>query len=63
MELALLTATPSGREDEEQDTRSTASARRFAQTGIDLIRRPLVRKESAYEDRKTNYPIFILTAC
>ena len=37
MELALLTSHAQWSQDHEQDTRSTASARRFGQTGIDLI--------------------------
>jgi alkylation response protein AidB-like acyl-CoA dehydrogenase len=37
MELSLLIRQAQWSQDEEHDTRSTASARRFAQTGIDLI--------------------------
>ncbi len=37
VELALLTSHAQWSQDHEQDTRSTAAARRFAQTGIDLI--------------------------
>jgi hypothetical protein len=37
VELALLTSHAQWSQDEEQDTRSTASAHRFAQAGIDLI--------------------------
>jgi alkylation response protein AidB-like acyl-CoA dehydrogenase len=37
MELALLIRQAQWSQDHEQDTRSTASARRFAQSGIDLI--------------------------